>query len=61
MSSKYPTFNWDASNLGEQITLFRQRMELALLDNGVDKLAKAAIKVKIAIGEEGLCRLNSWV
>ena len=51
--------NWGATNLAEEFTLFRQHMTLCLLDNEVKDPRKIAVKIKIAIGNEGLKRLNA--
>ena len=57
--AKYPEMNWGATNLAEEFTLFRQRMTLCLLDNEVNDPRKIAVKIKIALGNEGLKRLNA--
>ena len=57
--SKYPELNWDAPSITEEFELFRQRMDLCLADNEVTDEEKKALKIKIAIGVEGLRRLNS--
>ena len=51
--------NWGAPNIADEFKLFRQRMELCLLDNDVTDSAKQATKIKIAIGNEGLRRINA--
>ena len=49
--------NWSHGDIAEEFKLFKERMTLCLEDNGVDDEAKAATKIKIAIGNEGLRRL----
>ncbi len=49
--------DWSHGDIAEEFKLFKERMTLCLEDNGVDDEAKAATKIKIAIGNEGLRRL----
>ncbi len=57
--AKYPEMRWDASDLPEEFKLFKQRMFLCLLDNEVVDNKKTSVKIKIAVGNEGLKRINS--
>ena len=58
-SSKYPEMNWGSPDLQEEFKLFKQRMELVLADQEVTDEKKKAIKIKIAVGNEGLRRINA--
>ena len=51
--------NWEATDLPEEFQLFRQRMELILADQDITDQRKVAIKIKIAVGNEGLRRINA--
>ncbi|XP_033105044.1 uncharacterized protein LOC117107452 [Anneissia japonica] len=57
--TRYPEMNWKAIDLAEEFTLFKQRKELCLIDNEVTEAAKQAIKIKIALGNEGLRKINT--
>ena len=57
--AKFPEMNWDYGNTTEEFKLFKQKMELCLLDQNVTEDDKAAVKIKIAIGNEGLKRINA--
>ena len=59
MSTKYPEMNWEVPDLPEEFKLFEQRMELVLADQEVTENKKKAIKIKIAVGNEGLRRINA--
>ena len=59
MSTKYPEMNWEAKDLSEEFKLFKQRMELVLADQDVTDDKRKAIKIKIAVGNEGLRRINA--
>lgn len=56
---KFPEMDWSKADLPEEYCLFKQRMLLCLEDQGVTDKKKMAVKVKIAIGTEGLKRLNT--
>ena len=58
-SGKYPEFNWEVPDLPEEFNMFKQRMNLIFADQEVVDEKKKAIKIKIAIGNEGLRRVNS--
>ena len=58
-SGKYPEMNWEATDLPEEFKLFKQRMELVLADQDITDEKKKAIKIKIAVGNEGLRRINA--
>lgn len=57
--ARYPEMNWGAPNVSEEFKLFKQRMELYLLDNEVTDSVKQAIKIKLALGNEGLRKINA--
>ena len=57
--AKYPEMNWKSADVPEDFKLFKQRMELCLQDNDVRDPKKQAIKIKIAVGNEGLRRINA--
>ena len=57
--SKYPEMNWKGPDLLAEFKIFKQRMTLVLQDQEVTNLTKKAIKIKIAVGGEGLRRLNT--
>ena len=59
MSTKFPEMNREATDLSEEFKLFKQRMELVLVDQDVTNEKKQAIKIKIAVGNEGLRRINA--
>ncbi|XP_030831434.1 uncharacterized protein LOC115920236 [Strongylocentrotus purpuratus] len=59
MSTKYPEMNWEVPDLPEEFKLFKQRMELVLADQEITETKKKAIKIKIAVGNEGLRRINA--
>ena len=59
MAAKYPSMNWDASDVAETFTLFKQRLLLVCEDNEVTDDSKIARKIKISVGEEGLRRINA--
>ena len=52
--AKFPEVNWNASDIAGEFRLFRQQMELSLQDQDITDPAKSAIKIKIAVGKEGL-------
>lgn len=51
--------SWKCQDLAEELELFNQGMKLCLDDNKVNDPKKRAIKIRIAIGNEGLRRINS--
>ena len=57
--TKYPEMQWDASDLSEEFKLFKQRLELSFLDNGITDKAKQATKIKLAVGKVGLKKINN--
>ena len=57
--AKFPEMNWSASNLAEEFKLFRQRTELCFLDHNIVDPIKQATKIKIAVGNEGLRKINA--
>ena len=54
-----PELDWTHANLAEAYRDFRARMELFLDDQAITAASKQAIKIKIAIGDEGMRRLLS--
>ena len=59
MASKYPKMNWVGENIADNFKIFKQQMTLILIDENVVEPAKQAIKLQIAVGTEGLQRLNA--
>jgi transposase InsO family protein len=57
--AKCPELDWRAHDLSDEYKLFKQRMDLFFLDIGLTDEAKQAVKIKIALGVEGLRRINS--
>ena len=57
--AKYPTMDWVCPDLGETFRLFKQRMTFVLVDEGVTDSAKPAVKIEIAVGNEGLKQINA--
>ena len=57
--AQYPKSNWDATNLAEELETFRQCFELCLEDDDVTDLHKAALKLKLSLGGEGIRRIRS--
>ena len=57
--ARFPEMKWDVSNVAEEFKLFKQRIELCLLDHNIEDKKKQATKIKIALGNEGLRRLNA--
>ena len=51
--------NWVGENIAENFKMFKQQMTLILIDENVVEPAKQAIKLQIAVGTEGLQRLNA--
>ena len=51
--------NWQAKDLSEEFKLFKQRVMLCIQDSNITQRDKQAIKIKIAVGTEGLRRLNA--
>ena len=54
-----PAFDWGAANLAEELSFFKRQFELALEDDGVTDLCRASVKLKRALGKEGLRRLDA--
>ena len=59
MATRLPEMDWQAPDLANTFALFKQRMELCLTDLDITNAKKQATKIKIAIGTEGLRRLNA--
>ena len=57
--AKYPTMDWVGENTAESFKMFKQQMTLILIDENIVDPAKQAIKIQIAVGIEGLQRLNA--
>lgn len=57
MASKMPMMDWKHQPLSESFKAFKARMELFLLDHEVTDATKQAIKIRIAIGDEGMRRV----
>jgi hypothetical protein len=56
--TKSPEMNWAASDLPDEYELFKQCIELWLLDMKITDKATQAVKIRLAVGREGLRRLN---
>ena len=52
-----PELNWAHEPLSEAFQSFKARMTLYLEDKEITDAAKQATKIKIAIGDEGICRV----
>ena len=59
MATRLPEMNWQMPDLASGFSLFKQRMELCLKDLEITNDEKKATKIKIALGVEGLRRLNA--
>lgn len=57
--AKFSELDWTANDMAEEFKIFKQRMELCILDNGLTAKAKIATKIKLAIGPQGLRKLNA--
>ena len=57
--AKFPEMDRSAKDLTETFTLFREHLELFLQDGGVTEGPKQATKIKLALGNQGLWRLNT--
>ena len=57
--AKFPELNWNAKDMSEELQLFKQRMELCLLDHGITDKEKQSTKITLAVGIEGLRKLNA--
>ena len=57
--ARLPEMNWQMPDLASGFSLFKQRMELCLKDLDITDEVKIATKIKIALGVEGLRRLNA--
>ncbi|XP_071477891.1 uncharacterized protein [Diadema antillarum] len=57
--AKFPEMNWSTSNVADEFKLFRQRTELCFLDHNIVDPIKQATKIKIAVGNEGLRKINA--
>ena len=57
--ARFPEMNWTVNNVAEEFKLFKQRTELCFLDNNINDALKQATKIKIAIGNEGLRKINA--
>lgn len=59
--ARFPEMNWEAKNIREEFAIFKQRMQLSILDHGIKEdteKEKIAIKIKIAVGSTGLKKIN---
>ena len=59
MAAHLPTMNWSDLDLGEAMSLFKQKMTLYLEDEEIEDQTKQARKICRGIGDEGLKRLNA--
>ena len=58
MASKMPIMDWKHGPLVDSFKALKARMELFLMDNEVTDKAKQSIKIKIALGDEGMRRCD---
>ena len=56
---KFPEMNWTVGDVAEEFQLFKQRMELCFIDQNIVEPIKRAVKIKIAVGNEGLKKINA--
>ncbi|KAJ8046317.1 hypothetical protein HOLleu_04951 [Holothuria leucospilota] len=56
---KFPEMNWTAGDVAEEFQLFKQRLELCFIDHNIAEPNKRAVKIKIAVGNEGLKKINA--
>lgn len=59
MSVKMPNLDWKHEPLSESFHAFKARINLYFEDQEIDDDAKQAVKIKIAIGDEGMRRILS--
>ena len=57
--SKYPSMNWNAPDVADTFKLYKQRLLLVCEDNDVTENERIPRKIKIAVGDEVLRRLNA--
>ena len=57
--ARLPEMNWQMPDLASGFSVFKQRMELCLKDLDITNAVTIATKIKIALGVEGLRRLNA--
>ena len=57
--ARFPEMNWSVGNVAEEFKLFKQSMELCFGDNNITDSTKKATKIKIAVGNEGLRKINA--
>ena len=51
--------DWVGENIAESFKMFKQQMTLILIDENIVDPAKQAIQIQIAVGIEGLQRINA--
>lgn len=56
---KFPEMDWTAGDVSEEFQLFKQRMELCFIDHNIAEPNKRVVKIKIAVGNEGLKKINA--
>ena len=59
MANRLPEMDWSSSDLIGNFKLFKQRMELCLDDAEITDDDRTATKIQIAVGNEGLKRINA--
>ena len=59
MATKYPEMDWKAPDVSDEFKIFKQRMTLCLKDNNVTDGEKVAVKITLALGTEGLKKMNA--
>ena len=51
--------DWSKRDSADKFKLFKQRMLLSLEDHGITDKKKQSVKIKLAVGTEGLCKINN--
>ena len=58
MSSRFPIMDWSCDDLGDAVSLFKQKVILYFEDENIESDDAQARKICRGIGDEGLRRLN---
>ena len=59
MAARYPEMVWTTKDTADEFKLFKQKMKLCFEDNALTDAKKQATKIKIAVGNEGLRKINA--
>lgn len=57
--AKFPQLDWSANDMSEEFTLFKQQMELCLLDHNIKDKEPQARKIMLAVGKPGMKKINN--